>query len=450
MNEKNQHGLGLVANVGGAAAVAPARPLRLLVQHGLPFGLADEARVQCVSNPLEPFDLAYFPHPYDATSFREFVTGSRSPAAPLIAADDSYGARADLVLEHTGPGDLAHACVQLAPLAESVANLPEVQRGAERGGLLAIALAASRQRPLEATWRPSEKEVLSYDMLLGVDDARGLLERLADLGLFKRRYHDRLHCCASCGGSRVFAREVCSRCASSDLAEHELLHHYACGLQAPEPVFRREDGYECPKCRKPFRHYGVDYDKPGQVISCSACDATISEPDVFFVCADCGEQTDSEQAEVRRWYHYQLTTQGVSAAEAGVLPMLQRAVEPGAQTTNLEAFKVMVQNYVHVAERVERPLSMVRFDLKVAQGVSLERGLAQLHTLVLETARKGDAISVADGCVLACLPETDVSQVQPLLDRVEQLVGQQLADGLSVHPHVIPRDRVLAMLKVLG
>ena len=383
--------------MGDAAVVAPARPLRLLVQHGLPFGSLDDRRVQCVSNPLEPFDLVYFPHAYHAESFEEFVATSRNPAAPLVAADGSYGARADVVLEHTGPGDLAHACGQLAALAESVANLPEIKRGAERAGLLALALAVSRQRPLEATWRPNQKDVLSYDMLLGLDDARDLLERLADLGLFKRRYHDRLHCCSSCGGSRVFAREVCTRCGSSDLAEHELLHHYACGLQAPEPVFRREDGYECPKCRKPFRHYGVDYDKPGQVISCSACDATLSEPDVFFVCADCGEQTDSEQAEVRRWYHYQLTAQGVSAAAAGVLPMLQRMSETSAQTTSLEAFKVMVQNYVHVAERVERPLSMVRFDLKVAQGVSLERGLAQLHTLVLETARKGDAISVADG-----------------------------------------------------
>ncbi len=438
------HSTGLRA----AGSVDAAAPLKLLVLGALPFGQPDDERVRCVGNPLEPFDLAYVPGNAGGTAFAEFVQSANNPAVPVITHGNGLGARADAVLEHTGPGDLVHACTQLAPLAERVQSLPLIPRGAERPALLALALAVSRQKPIEASWRPGSRGVMGYELLTGLDEPRTLLEQLADIGLFKRRYHERLHACGHCGGCRVFAREVCSRCSSSDLAEHELLHHYTCGLQAPEPVFKRGEGYECPKCRKPFRHYGVDYDKPGQVISCSACDATISDPDVFFVCADCGGETDSEQAQVVRFYHYQLTAQGVSAAEAGVLPMLGRPGD-GYQENSLQEFRVMVQNYVHIAERVERPLTMVRFDLQAGRGMALERGLVQLFTLVQETARKGDAVAMADGCVLACLPETDVSQVQPLLDRVDRLVSAQLADGFAVHPHVVPRERVLTLLKAL-
>ncbi len=450
MFDEGHSNIRLARSTGLRAAehVDAIAPLKLLVLGALPFGELDEARICCVANPLEPFDVAYVPGSVSGAAFAEFVKTAENPAAPVISHGGALGARADAVLEHGGPGDLTHACVQLAPLAERVRGLPSIPRGAERAALLALALAVSRQQPIEASWQPGSRGVIGYEMLSGVDEPRALLEQLADIGLFKRRDHERLHTCGHCGGCRVFAREVCSRCSSSDLAEHELLHHYTCGLQAPEPVFKRGEGYECPKCRKPFRHYGVDYDKPGQVISCSSCDATISEPDVFFVCADCGGETDSEQAQVVRFFHYQLTAQGVSAAEAGVLPMLGRTGEAHVGNS-LQEFRVMVQNYVHIAERVERPLTLVRFDVQAGRGMPLERGLVQLFTLVQETARKGDAVAMADGCVLACLPETDVTQVQPLLERVDRLVAAQLAEGFAVHPHVVPRERVLSLLRAL-
>ena len=405
--------------------------------------------LEFVRDPREPFDVMYLDEPCVPAVFERFVDACANPVAPLIALDSSYGERADVQLRRAGPSDLAHAVAEVSPIVRKLVSLPPAPRGEERGAYLALAMAWSRGDPVRAGWSPGSREVLAYDRLLGVAEQRRLLEALADQGLLKRTYFERLHTCGACSSSRVFAREVCSRCGSSDLAEHQLLHHYTCGMQAPEPLFLRGDGYECPKCRKPFHHYGVDYDRPGQVISCSACDATISEPDVYFVCADCGEQTDSEQAAVVCWFHYQITSQGRAALESGVLPAIERSGAEALPVNHLQDFRVMVQNYVHIAERESRPLTMVRFDLLAEPGHSLARGLRQLYTLVGETARKGDIVAMADGTVLACLPETDTERAQPLLARVDGLVSEQLADGFEVSPQVIARDHVLSTLKAL-
>ncbi|MEZ5596518.1 MAG: hypothetical protein R3E84_09020 [Pseudomonadales bacterium] len=426
--------------------VAERRPPRVLLLDALPFDVQVAGDYEVVEDCTGLFDVVLTTTRFDEQQWEQFLLQSANPLAPLIALDPAFGDRADVLLSMDGPGDVAHAVHAVQPLLRRVQALPRLAPGPDRLSLIALGLAFTRQVPLTAGWAPDRPESVHYGLLTGVGRQRDLLERLTVSGLLRRRFFERLNTCRSCGSSRIHAREVCCRCQSSDLTEHQLLHHYACGLQAPEPVFERAGGYECPKCRKAIRHYGVDYDKPGQVIGCGACNATISEPDVAFACADCGATSDAERVMATSWHHYDLTTAGTRAVETGDL-LPGDAVEAQG---DLQEFRMLVRNYAHVAEREDRPLTLVRFELMEGLRPAEARAMQHLVVLIRESARKGDRVVAMEGGALAFLPETDATQARPLLERVEARVREQLADRYELAVHVIPRERILAMVGELA
>jgi hypothetical protein len=141
-------------------------------------------------------------------------------------------------------------------------------------------------------------------------------ERLARRGLLSRRFFDRLHVCAGCDSRRLSAREQCAACGSAQLSEQPLLHHFACATLAPEADFRSGSHLVCPKCRSYLRHYGSDYDKPGQSTVCIDCGAS-GEPHVAFLCLDCGARTGADDAKVVDTFSYRLSDAGTALLTSG-------------------------------------------------------------------------------------------------------------------------------------
>lgn len=423
------------------------RSVRCFVPGASALLLPRPHNVEFVPSASEAYDVILCPR--NDGSFERFVAAASHPAAPLIAFSDSFGARADRVLTEVTAEAIAGAIAALAPLIARLAALPRLPAGADRNGLLALTLAATRERAIAPEWSPARKQGVDYPLLAGIPEPRPLLEELAEAGLLRRRFFDRTHVCAHCDSARLHAREVCAACQSSHLGEHAIVHHYPCAFQGAQPLFEDGGGYRCPKCRKQLRHYGVDYDKPGTVFTCHACGAANSEPGVAFVCADCGKQTPADRAARRDWYAYELLPDGIACVNAGELPRSD-LVRPDGQGFSFRDFKLVVRQQLRIAARCRRPLALLR--VEVDEDALMDRvgpnGFGPvsrlLRDLVGEVLNEGDAVAAHGGSILACLPECGGRQAQALVAklsrRIDRVAGPRLplrieaVEGAAIEP----------------
>jgi CheY-like chemotaxis protein len=228
-------------------------------------------------------------------------------------------------------------------------------------------------------------------------EARLAAERLAGRGLVDRRFFERFHACGNCGSSRLNIREECQACHSAQLRDVSLIHHFRCAHQAPEADFVSGPHLVCPKCRQHLRHYGSDYDKPGIATSCGDCGTLSPEPDVGFVCLDCGARTGGDAADKRDVFSYALTTEGIALLRRGTARLTAGAPQSNAPLP--EAIKIALADSRPVAALVE-----VRYH---ARGHILARrgetGFSGMRRLFLE-----NLLNAIEGeCVVASSPETD-------------------------------------------
>lgn len=170
---------------------------------------------------------------------------------------------------------------------------------------------------LSAVRDPEQRSLVSYNTILPSRIVAHEAEGLCGHDLLRREFFDRFHICGRCDSARIYVREECSKCGSSDLVEEQYLHHFRCAYQGPESEFRRGDALICPKCRRELTHFGFDYDRPGTMIVCRHCQHAASDPAIGFVCLDCGSHTEAESCHTRDMYSYELTDQGIGLAEYG-------------------------------------------------------------------------------------------------------------------------------------
>jgi len=403
----------------------------------------------------DDFDVFIAPS-VQAGTFADFIACCGNPAAPMIAFADRPHPRADVLVKERNSSSFAAAISSLQPLLKKTAALPRLPRGPDRNGLLALALMYTRNCSLDARWQPNRPDLVEYPLLCGVDNPRRVLEDMADADLVRRRFYQRVHQCSQCASSRLHARECCTSCHSSQLVESPLVHHYSCAFQGPQSLFDTADGYVCPKCRKQLRHYGVDYDKPGSVISCADCGATQSEPEVGFTCLDCDSYTSGDHAAHRDWYHYDLLPDGVAALRSGELPH-ESALDPHVRSHSLRNFRFAVARLLAVAQRHDRPLTLCRIHLNNDALVAQEgrRGFLEIsrfvRDLIAENLRESDLLSsLPDGSVLCCLPETEQNVAEAACVQLRRIIGRSIRVQVDSGAQVIGRDDVAAYLQELG
>ena len=389
-------------------------------------------------------------------SFAEFLARCGNPAAPMIAFSDRPHPRADVVVKDHGSASFAAAVSSLQPLLKRTAALPPLPLGIDRSGLLALALMYTRNCSMTAAWQPHDPALVEYPRLRGIDNARSVLEEMAEAGLIRRRFYQRVHVCSSCGSSRLHAREVCLSCHSSQLVERPLIHHYSCAFQGPQPLFETADGYVCPKCRKQLRHYGVDYDKPGSVVSCADCQATLSEPEVGFTCVDCSVYTSGDQAGHCDWYHYDLLPDGVAALRSGELPHAG-APEPHLRTHSFRDFRLLAERLIAIAQRQGHPLTIcqVRLDAEKLIAQVGQRYFLEIcrfvRDLITENLREIDFVSsMPNGTFLCCLPEADRRLAESGCCHLQTVIGRSVRVPLGSSFEIIERDEAKEFLRGLG
>jgi len=452
--------LGVIADSGARSVLRPPSTepnkswrIFCLLEDEQRRSLRSTARIEFVLDAESDFDFFIALTPSARDIFEAVLPRCGNPAAPLIAVTDAFGSRADAVVQQPTASAIAAAISSLTPLASRVRALPPILPGADRSGLLALSLAYTRNTAIEAGWQPCSSELVGYPLLFGVENARTVLEDLANGGLLRRRFHERLHVCSQCASSQLHVRESCINCHSSHLVEHALIHHYSCGFQAAQPAFEHRDGYVCPKCHKLLRHYGVDYDKPGFVTECQACGGTMAEPEVGFICLRCATYTAGDHADKRDWYHYELLADGLAALRAGALPHAEARLGTGY---SLRDFRLLVAHALTVAERHQRPLTAWTMTIDtnaLAQSVG-QRGVVEICRFLFDLVRQdlGDSDIVAGlpTGVVACMSETGRTEAEAKIQWIRAQIGQSLKSKAELTFELFDREEIGSLLQSLN
>jgi Thaumarchaeal output domain 1 len=455
----------LVAPADGVAPVSsviddtllfgkPEAKLRCFVEGGSWRSLPALGGVDYDPDPRADYDLILLPSDADPSAIGRLLGQANSPAPVIISRYETLGARADLVLSDWSAQSLSTAILSVMPVVTRVSELPRKPLGPDRNGLSALALAYTRDCSLAPLLRPDDPAVVAYPLLSGVSNARDILEELADAGLLRRRFFERLHICQHCDSSRLHAREVCLKCHSSHLTEQSLIHHYECGYQAVQTSFEAGNAYICPKCRRELRHYGVDYDKPGKVMCCNACGDTMTEPEVEFLCLDCHRSTSGDHASFRDWYEYDLLADGIVAVKSGRLPTADSVDDAGRGRT-LRDFRLLVTHSVSVAKRTGRPLCAVRLTVDTTDLANKigQRGAVSvcemLRDVAVQSLREQDIAATLGDTVLVCMPETDEAAGKVAADHIQRAIFAAVRPKLKMTVEIFSVPQIDQFLKTV-
>lgn len=150
----------------------------------------------------------------------------------------------------------------------------------------------SRGTRLQPIVDPNEAHAYTYplaELILGSPAAsvRELLDDMANHQIVSRAHVDRLFTCPDCSNYRVCVKELCPECNSTHLETEESIHHFRCGHVGPESEFMVSGRPVCPKCNGEVLHIGVEYNRPGQFVSCGDCHYWATEPLIEAWCAVC-------------------------------------------------------------------------------------------------------------------------------------------------------------------
>lgn len=190
-------------------------------------------------------------------------------------------------------------------------------------------------------------------------EALDVLQDLAEHELLTGRPIDRLFLCPGCGSYRVPVKELCPECQTPNVSLQDSIHHFRCGYVGPESEFISGGGRpSCPKCHAELRHIGVEYNRPGRIVTCQQCGHWASEPQLRAWCVECDSYHAPEQLSVVRISRFGLTGTGARVAQVGRWNPYQTHVmpAPGGPAEAPQPLPVTPDNGYVQARNVLRPL----------------------------------------------------------------------------------------------
>ncbi|MEM8836700.1 MAG: response regulator [Pseudomonadota bacterium] len=234
----------------------------------------------------------------------------------------------------------------------------------------------------------TERSFIAYNCILDPSVISREIQALHARDLIDLEMFDRLHICGNCSSSRLNVREECPSCRSPDLTEKSYIHHFRCAYQGPETDFIDGDDLTCPKCRRTLNHFGHDYDRPGLMLTCDSCSQTMSEPDVGFICMDCGTKANGEAMATKDVHSAQMSDLGLKFMRAG--PMFMGA---GQRTLRFADLPLDLVVHLNQAARdynengTAFSLSYLGYNFELENEVG-SRMFSQGRTLYLEALRQ--------------------------------------------------------------
>lgn len=159
---------------------------------------------------------------------------------------------------------------------------------------------------LEQTVRyPEVEQLIDGDP----NSAKQLVQKLWDLGIFRRKFNEKVIVCPSCLSANVSNDYVCPNCNSIDIERKTLLEHRSCGNIDSVDNFLVEGGLLCPKCNKELIEAGADYQELGAWFQCLQCGKRSDVPSPIHRCRNCGHIFTIRDMGFVNMYSYRLSTE---------------------------------------------------------------------------------------------------------------------------------------------
>jgi hypothetical protein len=236
-----------------------------------------------------------------------------------------------------------------------------------------------------------------------------ILEIATKEGLFIKSFYERIHLCPKCKSGFLAFREVCPKCHSSNLTVHDLIHHFPCAYVGPIYDFKGETEGQliCPKCDKPLRHIGVDYDKPSVVSNCNECGHHFQDSNVKAKCISCSGEHTSEELYNEVISRYQLTKKGEMVAVKGFISTESGDFNSMRGVLDLKTFKIIVSYEVERLRQTDMQsnIAIIRIlhatDLYAKMGnMAQKQFLDDMVTQIRLNLRTSDLLSFYDSSII--------------------------------------------------
>ena len=190
--------------------------------------------------------------------------------------------------------------------------------------------------------------------------AKQFVEKLWDVGIFKRKFHEKIIVCPSCFSPNVSNDYVCPNCNSIDIERKALLEHTACGNVDSVDNFLVEGSLLCPKCNKELVEAGIDYQKLGAWFQCGQCGKRSDMPTPIHRCRSCGHIFSVRDSGFVNLYAYRLSSEAEEEFKRSYLVMKPIGIV-------LEDFQFKVEMPGQIAGRSG---ALHRFDAVATKGSS--------------------------------------------------------------------------------
>lgn len=370
-------------------------------------------RRQLLLDPLKPVVVVGDGNPFDEL---KCVDLSLDSIAPVLNEAMAIAGRYAELRAMVRPEFLVQAASALLAFAWTRANRispmfsPKLRRG--------FAYHAARVLGAEAATKPP--------------DPVTLLAELTRAGYLASELVDIAHPCPACGSINVLLRDGCPDCGSIDLTDEPLVHHFACAFQAEEQRFLGAHGvYTCPKCRKELRHFGLDYDKPGQIHICSECSHRAQEARALGRCLACNHRFPAEDSPRLRILDYVLTPEGAHALFSGMAQTdpIGSILGERLPLLSLPLFSILAYKMQAIEQRHKLHTLALIIDLtgikNLPQGAGREiQFFVRFGSELASLVRSTDVVAYHLGKLILLLPGADVERGR----QVEARLRGALAD----------------------
>ncbi|MEM5501606.1 response regulator [Ahrensia kielensis] len=253
----------------------------------------------------------------DASSFSQVWTVPGAHLLPVIDATGSLGSCADIDGTALRMSDVKRVSDIVQSFFERRMQMySDVAQSSDFADKLLGRMWVTG-KTLTPVYSGADKSLVDFPVPIETRELMGLIKQISANAHLSPTFFDRFHECAQCLSSRFNAREECPSCQSTQLNDESYIHHFQCAYQGPESDFTQGQDLVCPKCRHTLKHFGRDYDRPGQMVVCGDCKSATSEPFVGFVCCDCSHRTDGDTIETVDVFSATLTEAGERYLRAG-------------------------------------------------------------------------------------------------------------------------------------
>lgn len=259
-------------------------------------------------------------------------------------------------------------------------------------------------------------------------DPQVILESLVHHGLATPYVADRVRACPTCADTQLVFCEVCPACSSPDFERVPVIHHFACGHTDVSQRFGTGVDLVCPKCAKPLRQIGRDYERPVECHSCRACGTLGSELKIVVRCASCQQTCTPETTAEHLIHGYELTARADEAIAAGTLATSSLesvlARRSGVCAKNLLLFELDRELARHRRYASASALLVVRLDgmdqLRTQGSQAFAQHLERSCAAITRHLRDLDLIAIwSDDTLAILLPETPLEGAEIVATRME-------------------------------